>query len=97
MKIIEEILKREFELGSKIRQQNDENKSKKNKGSKSKNNNLDFSNKSSKNKKMSFDEEIKNMEKLWSDRCKNLFSMLLKHIWKTSTLIGEDVLKVKKY
>jgi hypothetical protein len=47
--------------------------------------------------KILIEEKIKKMEKLWSERNKSLFYTLLKHIWKTSTLIGEDVTKNKTY
>ena len=43
------------------------------------------------------EEKIKKMEKLWSENNKSLFYTLLKHIWKTSTLIGENVTKNQKY
>ena len=43
------------------------------------------------------EEKIKKVEQLWSERNKSLFYTLLKHIWKTSTLIGEEVSKNKKY
>ena len=47
--------------------------------------------------KMLIEEKIKKMDILWSERNKSLFYTLLKHIWKTSTLIGEDVNKNKTY
>jgi hypothetical protein len=43
------------------------------------------------------EEKIKKMEKLWSENNKSLFYTLLKHIWKTSTLIGENVTKNQKF
>ena len=47
--------------------------------------------------KVLIEDKIKKMEKLWSERNKSLFYTLLKHIWKTSTLLGEDVTKDKTY
>ena len=43
------------------------------------------------------EEKIKKMEKLWSEKNKSIFYTLLKHIWKTSTLIGENVTKNQKF
>ena len=78
----------------------DDFKPKKSKTNKSKiNNNTEkiSSNKSSKNKKQSFEEKIKTIEKLYSDKNKTLFYTLLRHIWKTSSIISEDIFKGKKY
>ena len=58
-----------------------------------------LSNKSSKKikGKIVIDEKIIKIEKFYSERNKSIFFTLLKHIWKTSTLIGEDVAKNKIY
>ena len=56
---------------------------------------------SSKSKKMKgkilSDEIFKKFEKFWSERNKSLFYTLLRHIWKTSTLISEEITKNKTF
>ena len=54
------------------------------------------SSKKAKNK-IIVDEIFKKFEKFWSERNKSLFYTLLKHIWKTSTLISEDIAKNRTF
>ena len=79
-------------------EKSDEFKSKKNKLSLSfRKKDSHLSNKSSKKikGKVLIEEKKKKFENFWSERNKSLFYTLLKHIWKTSTLIGEEVNKEK--
>ena len=92
-----ENIKEELNKGELNKNEDVDIKTKKNKNIKSKNNEKISSNKSSKTKKLSFDEKIKNIEKLYSERNKTILYSLLKHIWKTSTIINEDILKGNKY
>ena len=88
------------ELNKYNKEKNNELKSKKSKLSVSlRKRESNYSNKSSKKLKgkIIIEEKIKKVQKLWSERNKSLFYTLLKHIWKTSTLIGEEVTKNQIY
>ena len=93
-------IKEELKKGEINQKEEDILKSKKSKTTKSKPNNTQektSSNKSSKTKKLSFEEKMKNISILYSEHNKSLFNFLLRHIWKTSSILEEDIFKGNKY